>query len=34
VVTSGQLKLDNGSHVAIAPDQTLSSPPDKQARAQ
>ncbi|NWL78384.1 efflux transporter periplasmic adaptor subunit [Pseudomonas taiwanensis] len=34
VVTSGQLKLDNGSHVAIAPDQTLSSKPDTQARAQ
>ncbi|BAN50423.1 efflux RND transporter periplasmic adaptor subunit [Metapseudomonas resinovorans] len=34
VVTSGQLKLDNGSHVAIAPDQTLSSDPDNQARAQ
>ncbi|MDH4869262.1 efflux RND transporter periplasmic adaptor subunit [Pseudomonas sp. BN515] len=34
VVTSGQLKLDNGSHVAIAPDQTLSNNPDKQARAQ
>ncbi|GLZ87403.1 resistance-nodulation-cell division efflux membrane fusion protein [Metapseudomonas resinovorans] len=34
VVTSGQLKLDNGSHVAVAPDETLSSKPDNQARAQ
>ncbi|MDE3736818.1 MULTISPECIES: efflux RND transporter periplasmic adaptor subunit [Pseudomonas] len=34
VVTSGQLKLDNGSHVAIVPDQTLATKPENQARAQ
>jgi membrane fusion protein (multidrug efflux system) len=34
VVTSGQLKLDNGSHVAIVPDQSLATQPDKHARAQ
>ncbi|WP_271409064.1 efflux RND transporter periplasmic adaptor subunit [Pseudomonas sp. Q1-7] len=34
VVTSGQLKLDNGSHVAIVPDQTLATQPENQARAQ
>jgi membrane fusion protein (multidrug efflux system) len=34
VVTSGQLKLDNGSHVAVVPDQSLATKPDNQARAQ
>lgn len=34
VVTSGQLKLDNGSHVAIVPDETLATKPENQARAQ
>lgn len=34
VVTSGQLKLDNGSHVAIVPDQTLATKPENQARAE
>ncbi|MDH4584681.1 efflux RND transporter periplasmic adaptor subunit [Pseudomonas sp. BN415] len=34
VVTSGQLKLDNGSHVAVVPDQTLATKPENQARAQ
>ncbi|MBT8768793.1 efflux RND transporter periplasmic adaptor subunit [Metapseudomonas boanensis] len=34
VVTSGQLKLDNGSHVAIVPDQSLLAKPDNQARAE
>ncbi|MNR14390.1 Multidrug resistance protein MdtA precursor [compost metagenome] len=34
VVTSGQLKLDNGSHVAVVPDQSLTTKPDNQARAQ
>lgn len=33
VVTSGQLKLDNGSHVAVVPDQSLATKPDNQARA-
>ncbi|WP_044873616.1 efflux RND transporter periplasmic adaptor subunit [Pseudomonas sp. LFM046] len=33
VVTSGQLKLDNGSHVAIVPDQTMNKT-DNQARLQ
>ncbi|MCO6059966.1 efflux RND transporter periplasmic adaptor subunit [Pseudomonas sp. MOB-449] len=34
VVTSGQLKLDNGSHVAIVPEQPQATKPDNQARAQ
>ncbi|WP_375741495.1 efflux RND transporter periplasmic adaptor subunit [Pseudomonas boanensis] len=34
VVTSGQLKLDNGSHVAIVPDQSLLAKPDNQARTE
>ncbi|MBB4818822.1 membrane fusion protein (multidrug efflux system) [Pseudomonas alcaligenes] len=33
VVTAGQLKLDNGSHVAIADDQALQPQTDKQASA-
>ncbi|MFC5699171.1 efflux RND transporter periplasmic adaptor subunit [Pseudomonas sp. GCM10022186] len=34
VVTSGQLKLDNGSHVAVVPDQTMTGKMDNQARIQ
>ncbi|MFZ6045177.1 efflux RND transporter periplasmic adaptor subunit [Pseudomonas sp. CR3202] len=34
VVTSGQLKLDNGSPIAVVPDQTMDTQTDNQARVQ